>query len=260
MPATTFIESLNDLVAAGQPFVSVTVVETSGSVPTEPGAKMLVAAGGGQHFGTVGGGELEQHTVDTARKMIDDPGAGTRFVSWNLDRDLGMTCAGVVKLFFEVYNVSRWNVVIFGAGHVAGALARVLVELDCTITVIDPREEWLAKLPNSPQLRTVRTDDMPSKAGDIPDDAFVLIMTMGHDTDRDILIEILRSREFPYLGVIGSASKAKRLAGQLEEAGIPGDRLGRYRCPIGLKLGSNHPNEIAISVAAEMIQQRDRRS
>jgi len=253
----TFITALNDLVASGDPFVSVTVVETTGSVPSEAGAKMLATASG-RHSGTVGGGEIEQAAIEKALEMLSASDSKTELVDWNLARDLGMTCAGVVKLFFEVYNVPRWNVVIFGAGHVANALVQVLAGVDCRITCIDPRDEWLDKLPKSERIARVRTDDMPSKVATIPEGAFVLVMTMGHDTDRAVVSEILKTRELPYLGVIGSASKAKRLRAQLLDDGITPDKTESFVSPIGLPIGSNHPAEIAISVAAQLIEVRDR--
>ncbi len=254
----SYLDDLNQLTAAGEPFVTVTVVETSGSVPAEPGAKMLIT-GSGRHSGTVGGGEVEQAAIAKGVEMLQSA-SSTELVSWNLTRDLGMTCAGLAKLFFEVWNGSAWNIVIFGAGHVANAVTKILVELDCRITCIDPRDEWLEKLPRSDRLRTVRTDSMPSMVASIPDGAFVLVMTMSHDSDREVLEEILRTRSFPYLGVIGSASKAKRMRAQLIEAGLDEPKAESYISPIGLPLGSNQPAEIAVSVVAQLIQVRDERS
>jgi xanthine dehydrogenase accessory factor len=126
------------------------------------------------------------------------------------------------------------------------------------VTCIDPRQEWLDKLPASPKLTRVRSDDMPSLVKTIPDDAFVILMTMGHSTDKPILIEILRTRTFPYLGVIGSDAKAAILRRDIAEAGLPEEAKRAFFCPIGLDLGSNHPYEIAVSVVAQMIGIRDR--
>jgi xanthine dehydrogenase accessory factor len=168
-----------------------------------------------------------------------------------------MTCGGVVKLYFESHNVGCWRIVVFGAGHVANAVVNVLIHLDCVVTCIDPREEWLAKLPDSPKLTKVLTSDMPSIVKTIPDDAFVLLMTMGHTTDKPILIEILRTRVFPYVGVIGSDAKANILRRDIAEAGLPEEAKSNFFCPIGLSLGTNHPYEIAVSVAAQLLQVRD---
>ena len=85
---------------------------------------------------------------------------------------------------------------------------------------------------------------------------FVVLMTMGHTTDKPILIEILRTRHFPYLGVIGSNAKAKRLRQDIRDAGLPEEMTRAFFCPVGLEIGSNHPQEIAISVAAQMLQIR----
>ncbi len=253
---TTFFDALSDLVETGRPFVSVTVVDTLGSTPQDRGAKMLVAEGGRQ-FGTVGGGKIEARAIEEALAMLgDDSAAKTRFHQWSLEKDIGMTCGGIVRVYFETFNVTRWNIVVFGAGHVAAALVDVLEKLDCRITCIDPRAEWLERLPSSPKLHRVLTTDMPAEVATIPEGSFVLLMTMGHTTDRPILIEILRTRKFPYLGVIGSNAKAKRLRQDVVDAGLPEELTKAFLCPVGLELGSNHPHEIAVSVAAQLLQVR----
>src|SRR5688572_11189523 len=95
----TFFEALNDLVARGVPFVSVTVVDTMGSVPQDRGSKALVTAAGLQ-FGTVGGGKIEKKAIDEAINLLNDSTTQekTRFFQWSLNKDVGMTCGGVVKL------------------------------------------------------------------------------------------------------------------------------------------------------------------
>jgi xanthine dehydrogenase accessory factor len=253
----TFLETLNELIAAEVPLVTVTVVDTMGSVPQERGAKMIVTMNG-LHYGTVGGGKVETKAIAEAQKMLRGERAdSTYFVQWQLNKDVGMTCGGVVKLYFETHNAGRWHIVVFGAGHVSNALLTMLVHFDCAITCIDPRNEWLDKLPASPKLTKVRTDDMPSMVAKLPDDAFVVLMTMGHTTDKPILIEILRTRAFPYIGVIGSDAKANILHSDLREAGLPEEAHARFVCPIGLDLGTSHPYEIAVSVIGQLIQVRD---
>ncbi|MEA2164827.1 MAG: xanthine dehydrogenase accessory factor [Thermoanaerobaculia bacterium] len=242
---------------ADTPLVVVTVVDTAGSVPQDRGAKMIVTLTG-LHFGTVGGGKVETKAIAEAQAMLrGETKEPTKFVQWNLAKDVGMTCGGIVKLYFESHNIGRWRIVIFGAGHVANALINVLVHLDCQITCIDPRAEWLAKLPDSPKLTKTLAPDMPSLVKSIPADAFVILMTMGHTTDKPILIEILRTRTFPYLGVIGSDAKANILRRDVAEAGLPDEAKRAFFCPIGLDLGTNHPYEIAVSVAAQLLSVRD---
>ncbi len=255
-----FFESLSELMAGGTPLVTVTVVDTMGSVPQDRGAKMIVT-NAGLHSGTVGGGKVETKAIAEAQQMLRGEIDGkTRFASWNLNKDVGMTCGGIVKLYFEAFNVPRWNIVVFGAGHISQALNSILVNLDCSITCIDPRQEWLDKLPQSPKLKRVLTSDMPSMVKTLPDDAFVVLMTMGHTTDKPILLEILRTRTFPYLGVIGSDSKAIILKRDIAEAGLPKELESAFFCPVGLDLGTNHPYEIAVSIVAQMMQVRDARA
>lgn len=254
----TYFEALNELASANVPFIAVTVVDTVGSTPQDRGSKMLVTSEG-RAFGTVGGGKIEARCIEEAKKLLADSSAPkTRYFQWSLEKDIGMTCGGIVRVYFEAFNVTRWNIVVFGAGHVAQSVIDTLLKLDCRITCIDPREEWLAQIPDAPKLTKIRTGEMPAEVAKIPEGSFVVLMTMGHTTDRPILIEILRTRKFPYLGVIGSNSKAKRLRQDVADAGLPEDAQRAFYCPIGLEIGSDAPQEIAVSVAAQLLQQRDR--
>ncbi|HEX7809926.1 MAG TPA: XdhC family protein, partial [Thermoanaerobaculia bacterium] len=153
----SFFETQNALLAEGTPFVAVTVVDTLGSTPQDRGAKMLVTDAG-REFGTVGGGKVEARAIQEAQSLLRDSDAPkTRFHQWSLEKDIGMTCGGIVRVYFEAFNVTRWNIVVFGAGHCAQALLDMLVKLDCRITCIDPRAEWLARIPDNPKLRKVLT-------------------------------------------------------------------------------------------------------
>jgi len=132
----TFFDALNDLMAAETPLVVVTVVDTMGSVPQDRGAKMIVTAEG-LRFGTVGGGKVETKAIGEAQEMLRaENDETTKFAQWNLAKDVGMTCGGVVKLYFESHNVGRWRIVVFGAGHVANAVVNVLIHLDCAVTCL----------------------------------------------------------------------------------------------------------------------------
>lgn len=253
-----FIEKLAELSHGGGPFVSVTMVDAVGSTPQDAGTKMLVDSAG-LVLGTVGGGRVENQAVQFAQRMLTDENSPTtQLVEWNLRRDVGMTCGGAVKLYFEAFNHRGWRIVIFGAGHVAQALVRCLLEMECRVVCVDQRQEWLARLPHSGKLTTVQLDNLPDYVTKLADDDFVVCMTMGHRTDKPVLEEIFRQGRQPaYLGVIGSAAKRKVLVRELTESSIAPDVAERFRCPIGLDLGTNQPGEIAVSIAAELIQTRD---
>jgi xanthine dehydrogenase accessory factor len=256
-----FVERLAELSQAGVPFVCVTMVEAVGSTPQDAGSKMLVTTEG-LVTGTVGGGRVEHQAIEHARQLLAKPvgqAALTEFVQWNLKRDVGMTCGGSVKLFFESYNHSDWRVVVFGAGHVASEVVNCLGRLDCHVTCADSRAEWLDRIPATSRLRKICSPDLRQLVAQLSDDSFVICMTMGHATDRPILEEIFRQqRKFPFLGVIGSRAKRAVLLKELTAAGIPSDQAGAFHCPIGIDLGTNQPGEIAISVVAQLIQERDR--
>jgi xanthine dehydrogenase accessory factor len=269
-----FVERLAELSQSGVPFVCVTLVQAIGSTPQDTGSKMLVTAEG-LVTGTVGGGKVEHKAIQYTQEMLKGGGiqdAGCREVDsrpphpascilleWNLKRDVGMTCGGSVKLFFETYNHSEWRIVVFGAGHVAGAVVECLGSLDCHVTCIDPRAEWLDRIPARSRLRKVQSAEPSQHVAELPSDAFVVCMTMGHATDRPILEEIFRQRRtFPFLGVIGSKAKRAVLVKELTAAGVAPELAEQFHCPIGLELGTNQPGEIAISVVAQLIQERDR--
>ena len=253
-----YFDKVQELLAAGEPFVSVTLIDAIGSTPQDAGSKMLVTRAG-LAFGTVGGGRVEAKAIDQALAILNDPrNPRTLFVDWNLQRDVKMTCGGAVKLFFEAFAHAPWDIAIFGAGHVAQALVRTLLNLDCRITCFDTRPDWIAKLPTHPRLRAITTEDLPAQAASLPAGAFVLLMTKGHSTDTPILVELLRRQgQFPYIGVIGSAAKRAALRRGLLELGGDATAFESVHCPMGLDLGTNHPYEIALSIAAQLVQVRD---
>lgn len=259
MDDTEYYSRINELIAAHLSFASVILVDTAGSVPQDAGRKMIVTPSG-LDYGTVGGGKVEKKAIDEAQRLLaETSGKSTHFVNWSLSKDVGMTCGGQVKLYFETHNVNPWRIVVFGAGHIASSLIELLAKLECKITCIDPRSEWLEKITESPKVTKVQEADMPSRIASLPADAFVVLMTMGHSSDKPILLEILtQGKTFPYLGVIGSKAKAARLYQDIREAGLPAELNDSFYCPMGLPLGSNHPTEIAISIVSQLIQERDR--
>jgi xanthine dehydrogenase accessory factor len=242
------------------PYVRVIVVDAIGSTPTDAGASMVVTPRG-LHAGTVGGGKVEARAIADAQAMLANANAPrTRFVDWNLKTDVGMTCGGSMKLFFERRGAPAWDVVVFGAGHVAQALVRLLVTLPCQVTCVDARPDWLAKLPTAPNLRTLHRDEPATFVPELPANAFVVSMTRGHATDRPILQAALTrpAGPPPFVGVIGSKSKAAILKRELREGGVADESLlARLVCPVGLPIGENHPGEIAVSIAAQLLQVRD---
>ena len=240
----------------GTDLVVVTVAAARGSVPADSGAKMLVTREG-RLSGTVGGGRVEACALEEAAELLDSP-EFTRLHRWNLQQDIGMTCGGEMTFLFErVPAKPPWHIAIFGAGHVVQALVPVLVPLSCRIDVIDTRADWLQRLPAARNLTTHQFDTFEQGTGLVTERSFVLSITKGHGTDVPVLKQVLtRFPAIPFLGVIGSASKRAAILRDLRNEGIAGDLLEKITCPLGLPIGDNAPHEIAISIAAQLLERR----
>src|SRR6188768_1271269 len=173
MPSAPFYEQLAALEREGTAFVFVVLVDALGSTPQDTGAKMLVTPAG-LLTGTVGGGKVEAKAIELATAMLARGVTSPQFANWTLKTDVGMTCGGSVKLYFEPHVAggagSAWPIWIFGAGHVVQALVPVLVPLDCQLTVCDPRDEWLDRLPRARNIRFIRAEEPASVVPQMPDD------------------------------------------------------------------------------------------
>ncbi|MCA9158902.1 MAG: xanthine dehydrogenase accessory protein XdhC [Planctomycetales bacterium] len=247
---------IQQLLESEVPFVVVTLIDIRGSAPQVVGAKGVVTADG-IVGGTVGGGKVEAASIAHAQQLLRQAGKHNDWVTWNLQTDVGMTCGGEVKLFFEVHTHTTWPIVVFGAGHISQAVVRLLLTLHCHVTCIDTRSEWLEKLPKHPKLHAVLADTPHELVAAQPDNAYFALMSQGHATDLPVLAEVLKTRQAPYVGVIGSRQKASVLRRDLKALELPPEVIESFHCPMGLDLGNNTPAEIAISIVAQLLQHRD---
>ena len=251
-----YADALQKQLGDGKPFTVVTLIAIRGSAPQVLGAKAIVTTGG-IVWGTVGGGKIEAAAVTRAQELLANLKQECQWVTWNLQTDIGMTCGGEVKLFFEVHARTQWPIAVYGAGHVSQALVRTLLCLDCHVTCIDARSEWLDKLPDHVKLSIDCVDEPETTVESMHPRTFFVLMSRGHATDLPVLAKILQSRTPPFLGVIGSKQKASVLKRDLTAMGIAEEKLDSFHCPMGLPLGNNTPEEIAISITAQLIQVRD---
>lgn len=255
MGKINFWEIGHKLTEEGTSFVVVTMTGVRGSAPQDAGAKIIVTKNG-LHFGTVGGGKVEMAAIKQAQQILDSrTQLLPEYLTWNLQKDIGMSCGGEASFLFEHFHQSNWPIVIFGAGHVAQAVTRILNKLNCTITCVDPRSDWLEK------YEGVKTIHHPSPKELVPTfdpKSFFMCMTMGHAHDVPILLEISKhAPSCPYVGVIGSDVKGIKIRKELSELGVNLGFIEKLRVPMGLPLGTNKPEEMAISIAAELLKVRD---
>lgn len=251
------------------PFVWVTLTALRGYAPQEVGAKIIVTEAG-LYGGTVGGGKVEAKCIAVAQDLLNRRSTLARTdrtfsVTWNLQSDVGMSCGGEVSFLFELHGATSWNLVVFGAGHVAQKLARILKTLDCQATFVDSRPEWLSRLPKSPRIRVLELPEPKDYVHTLPlsDDSeaktlpMFVIMTRGHAFDVPVLREVLkRFPNSPYIGVIGSKVKGIKIKNEMKAEGFSQSLVDSIRIPMGLPIGNNEPAEIAISIAAELLQVR----
>lgn len=253
-----------DCARRGEPAVVVEVSAARGSVPREAGTRMLVTAAG--VVGTVGGGHLEFKAVEAAQGWLDRGGALPGPAQFALGPALGQCCGGAVTLAFQALDTAaaaawpaappRFDLTLFGAGHVGQALVRVLEPIDCRVRWIDEREDRFpprATLP--PHIERVCVDAVEAEVAAAPAGAFFLVMTHSHDLDLRLSRAILERGDFGFFGLIGSRSKRQRFERRLIERGIAAGALGRMHCPIGLPgIAGKEPEVIALAVAAQLLQ------
>ncbi len=236
-------------------FVLVTQIASRGGAPQDTGAKCIITSNGLDH-GTVGGGKVEARAIELSQEVLHNQSKMEPQVEkWNLQKDIGMTCGGEVTFLFEHFPADQWPIVIFGAGHVAQALTRILSTLNCQLTCIDTRKEWLDKLEN---IDTICHENPKEIVNTLNQNSFFISMTKGHAFDVPIIHEISKCINKPkYIGIIGSQTKAKAIKKDLIDLNVSQEFIDNINIPIGLPIGTNHVYEIAISIAAELLQKRD---
>jgi xanthine dehydrogenase accessory factor len=245
--------ALTEALQQGDEVALVTIVSSTGSTPQRVGAKMLVYADG-RTVGTIGGGCYENDAFWKAREAIT--ARRPLSVKYELNDDFaqesGLVCGGQMEVFIEPVEASP-DVYVFGAGHVGFFTARLAHDVGFRAHVVDDREKF-ANADRFGQGIAVIVEDIPTWLGthSLPPTAYAVIVTRGHRHDLDALRALVQ-KPLRYLGLIGSKAKVKRIFDALREEGIPADVLKPVHAPIGLDIGAITPQEIAVSIVAELI-------
>ncbi|MBI5489551.1 MAG: XdhC family protein [Deltaproteobacteria bacterium] len=231
-----------------------TVEETSGSAPREAGAKMAVPDGG-RSVGTVGGGVLEARINDRARACL---GAGRGetaelVLDESAEGGLPAQCGGTVRVRIEVLGAPR-RVVIFGAGHVGAATARVARDAGFLPLVLDDRDDLLAPLAAEGLAVQAAGAERAVQAAVLRKEDCVVVVTRGHAHDERIVGDALRGPATAYVGMIGSRRKVAAAREALARGGVAAERLAALRAPIGLDIGAETPGELAVCIVGEIIR------
>jgi xanthine dehydrogenase accessory factor len=245
--------ALAEALDRGDEVALVTIVSSTGSTPQRVGAKMLVYADG-RTIGTIGGGCYENDAFWKAREAIKS--RRPLNVNYELTDDIaeesGLICGGQMEVFIEPVEAAP-DLYIFGAGHVGQFLGRIAHETGFRVHAIDDREKFASAERFGPGIDVV-VEDIPTwlATHQLPSTAYAVVVTRGHKHDIDALRALVAS-PLRYVGLIGSKAKVKRIYDALREEGVAPDTLARVHAPIGLDIGAITPQEIAISILAELI-------
>ena len=234
--------------------VLATVIEVTGSAPQVAGAKLLVRADG-RIAGTVGGGAIERRVLEEAKARLAGQGSTAEALTINLTKDLGMCCGGEMKIFFERVRGAE-RLIVFGGGHIGRALAETAARVGFEVTVVDQREEW-ARAERFPSAKQVVNEEpevvLPELL--IDEASYCVVVTHDHPLDQALVKALLGSRA-GFVGLVASRTKRNKFVMRLRAQGLEEDRLARLRSPLGLDVGAVTPEEIALSITAELVAVR----
>jgi xanthine dehydrogenase accessory factor len=232
--------------------VYVLVTEVHGHTPQGAGARMFVR-GDGTIVGTIGGGAVEREVVAQALALPE--GGAPKKVSFKLKAELAMCCGGSMEVYMEPVGAPP-RVWLFGAGHIAQPTAALAAKVGLRVTVIDERPEWNQpeRFPSAERVLGAPLVEL-ERLGPLGPRDYVLICTHDHAVDRALLAHALRT-EAGYVGMIGSVRKVRTAQRALELDGFDAARIQSVHAPIGLDLCAETPDEIAVSIVAELIRHR----
>ena len=235
----------------GQPVVLASVLE-SGHLRLEPGARILVERDGAR-MGSLGDADLDDLVATYAAEAFDRHATETVYLGEGALSD--RTIRGATSVYVEVVE-SKPVFLIVGAGHIGKCLAKVADFLDFHVVVLDDREDF-ANSENIPEADEILCEDFETAIDRYPIDAntSVVMVTRGHKQDEESLRRCL-GRGAGYLGMIGSKRRTATVIQHLTEEGYDPEELAKIRTPIGLRIGAETPEEIAISIMAEVIMLR----
>jgi len=234
-----------------------TIVHTNGSIPSYESSRMLVREDGTM-AGTVGGGCVEAEVWAAAKEAIRTEAPRKMVFNLNNDPgyDNGLICGGTLEIFVEPI-LPQPMIYIFGGGHVSTALARAAHAAGFAIGVVDDREAF-ANAERFPMAQKIYTSYEEAYDKIRPGaSTYLVIVTRGHKDDMNVLRWAVGTAAH-YIGMIGSKRKAISVYKALEKEGVPAEKFDRVYSPVGLEIGALTPDEIAVSIAAELIAIRRR--
>ncbi|MFT7110007.1 MAG: xanthine dehydrogenase accessory factor [Psychrobacter glaciei] len=235
----------------GLSYVIATVMGAAGSIPRDQGSKMVITENA--DFDSLGGGHLEFSVMNKAREMIASGQAGNHIEHFPLGASLGQCCGGSVTVLMESFVQQGLNLTVFGAGHVAKALMKILADLPGQIRWIDSRaEQFPADVASN--IKKCIEEYPVDIISTLPKGSQLLILTHNHQLDFDLVEAALKREDFSFIGCIGSQTKAERFQMRLRHKNFSQQQIESVICPVGmLEIPGKLPMEVAVSMAAQLI-------
>jgi len=245
-------ETIVDLKKSRKPAALAVIIKAEGSTPRKVGTKMIVLMDG-KTIGTMGGGDLEKRVIEEAIDAIKQE--QPRIVCFTLDIEKGkldMMCGGKLDVYIEPI-LPKERLIIFGAGHITRSLAPLMKGAGFKVSVVEDSPDLLQK-DKFPETEDLILTDMEQFARDLPSDPriYILLLSRGFSRDKAILSKLIQ-KGFKYIGMIGSQRKIRTMEEELQKQGVPKEAFSKLHAPVGLDIGAETPEEIAISIAAEII-------
>jgi xanthine dehydrogenase accessory factor len=234
-----------------------TIVESHGSTPRHIGSKMIVYPDG-KISGSVGGGEIEKRVIDVAKQCLDDK--KPQLLQYNLVNpehgDPGV-CGGSVQVFVEPV-LPRPQLVVIGGGHVGKAVVHLAAWLGFKVIVSDDRPEFCSPEfhPEAEEFIVAPMAEIPAKIN-VHENTFIVLTTRGAGIDIPGLPSLLDTQA-AYIGVIGSRRRWILTKKGMAEAGVSAEKIERVKSPIGIDIKAETPEELAVSIMAEIILERNK--
>nr|NQU89812.1 XdhC family protein [Bacteroidota bacterium] len=229
------------------------IVSTKGSTPRKAGSKMVVS-GTGDVFGTIGGGRIEKIIIEKAIEISKNPDP-VKF-EMDLEEDSEMLCGGSVEVYIEPIRPSQ-KLIIFGAGHIGSKLAGYATDFGFSVTIIDHREEWLKAL-SALGMDTVQANYIEgANKLQTDENTYFVVVTPKHEFDVEVT-GLCAKKPHRYLGMIGSKKKVAAAKKQYADQNLlTPQEIENIDMPIGIKFNAQTPEEIAISILARLIDERN---
>ncbi|SDY87952.1 xanthine dehydrogenase accessory factor [Proteiniborus ethanoligenes] len=246
------LEKITEQIKENKSVALATIINVEGSIPGKKGGMMAVFKDG-TTFGTVGGGKVELLTINSAKACIES--GESKLFSFGLNDEPGgiqMQCGGRVEVFIKVF-IPEHRLIIVGGGHLGHSLYKLGKFLNFHTVIFDEREEYccVERFPDADELYPGNIEE-GLKNYNIDENCYIIIVTHGHKYD-ELALKAVLDRGAKYIGMVGSVKKTKHIMDVMRSLGIPKETLETVYSPVGIDLGGQSPQDIALGIMAEII-------